>query len=154
MRQLLATTDGWDINAWLAKEFEVMLRKPTEIAYSFYTRSCTRETKPMSEEIDPFPNESAEKELQKHERRTAQGLDYFPFKDSLGIFKKLGPEADYTKDDSDEVLRIVSSWYVKKNNAYHDVENLQVKYQPHDIKQVIVQRMVETFPLWQLSDQG
>ena len=154
MRQLLETADGWDINAWLAKEFEVMLRKPTEIAYRFYTRSCTRETKPMSEEIDPFPNESAEKELQKHERRTAQGLDYFPFKDSLGIFKKLGPEADYTKDDSDEVLRIVSSWYVKKNNAYHDVENLQVKYQPHDIKQVIVQRMVETFPLWQLSDQG
>ena len=46
----------------------------------------------MSEEIDPLPSENAEKKLQKHKRRTAQGLDYFPFKDSLGSFHKLGPE--------------------------------------------------------------
>lgn len=108
----------------------------------------------MSKEFDPLPDASAERDIERHERRSAQGLDYFPFKDGLGRFYKLGPEVQYTRDDADEVLRIVSSWYVKKNNAYYDVENLQVKYQPHDIKQVIVQRMVETFPLWQLSDQG
>jgi hypothetical protein len=104
------------------------------------------ETPPLSDE--------AENSLQKHERRSAQGLDYFPFDDSLGHFYKIGPEASYTKQDASEVLRIVSSWYVKKNNAYHDVDNLQVKYQPHDVKQVIVQRMTETFPQWHLSDQG
>lgn len=103
--------------------------------------------------IHPLSDE-AEKELQKHERRALQGLDYFPFDDGLGQFYKIGPEASYTKHNASEVLRIVSSWYVKKNNGYHDVDNLQVKYQPHDIKQVIVQRMRETFPNWELSDQG
>jgi hypothetical protein len=104
---------------------------------------------------DPIPlSDEAEIELQKHERRTLQGLDYFPFDDGLGRFYKIGPEASYTKHDANEVLRIVSSWYVKKNNAYHDVDNLQVKYQPHDIKQVVVQRMREVFPKWELSDQG
>ena len=99
-------------------------------------------------------SEEAEKVLEMHERRSSQGLDYFPFQDSLGSFYKLGPEQEYTKNDAEAVLRIVSAWYVKKNNAYHDVNNLQVKYQPHDIKQVIVQRMLETFPKWELSDQG
>lgn len=101
----------------------------------------------------PIPRE-AEVELQKHDRRSAQNLDYYPFRDGLGVFHKDGPEKDYTRADADEVLRIVSSWYVKKNNAYHDVDNLQVRYQPHDIKQVIVQRIIETFPKWELSDQG
>jgi hypothetical protein len=51
------------------------------------------------------------------------------------------------------VCRIVSSWYVKKANYYHDVTNLQVRYQPHDIKQVIVHRMREAFPKWAPSEQ-
>ena len=109
---------------------------------------------PKQEGSIPPLSDKAEIELQKHERRTLQGLDYFPFDDSLGRFYKIGPEASYTKHDANEVLRIVSSWYVKKNNAYHDVDNLQVRYQPHDVKQVIVQRMRERFPHWELSDQG
>ena len=87
-------------------------------------------------------------------RRAEQGLDYFPFNGSMDRFYKEGPEQHYTKENAAEVLRIVSSWYVKKNNAYRDVKNLRVKYQPHDIKQVIVQRMIENFPCWRLSDQG
>lgn len=108
----------------------------------------------MSDEFDPPLTLDAEAEIQKHDRRSAQNLDYYPFKDGLGVFHQQGPQAEYTKADADEVLRIVSSWYVKKNNAYHDVDNLQVKYQPHDIKQIIIQRMIETFPKWELSDQG
>lgn len=105
-------------------------------------------------EFDPPITEKAEAELRKHERRSEQNLDYYPFADGIGVLHRTGPEIEYTRADADEVLRIVSSWYVKKNNAYHDVDNLQVKYQPHDIKQVIVQRMLETFPKWELSDQG
>ena len=108
----------------------------------------------MSDEFDAPVTDEAEVEVTKHDRRSAQGLDYYPFADGLGAFHKIGPEAEYTKENAEEVLRIVSSWYVKKNNAYHDVDNLQVKYQPHDLKQVIVQRMLEVFPKWQLSDQG
>lgn len=107
-----------------------------------------------AEEFDPPITEKAEAELHKHERRSEQNLDYYPFADGIGVLHRTGPEIEYTRADADEVLRIVSSWYVKKNNAYHDVDNLQVKYQPHDIKQVIVQRMLETFPKWELSDQG
>lgn len=108
----------------------------------------------MNSESDvPIPD-SVQKFLDLDARRTEQGLGYFPFNDGMDRFFKEGPEKDYTKAEANEVLRIVSSWYVKKNNAYHDVDNLQVKYQSHDIKQVIVQRMIERFPKWKLSDQG
>lgn len=108
----------------------------------------------MSDEFDPPLTLEAEAELQKYDRRSEQNLDYYPFSDGLGVFHRDGPQAEYTRADANEVLRIVSSWYVKKNNAYHDVDNLQVKYQPHNIKQVIIQRMIEVFPKWELSDQG
>jgi len=106
------------------------------------------------DDFDPPITEKAQKYLDKQERRQEQGLEYFPFFDAPDRFFRVGPEQNYTADDAAEVLRIVSSWYVKKNNAYHDVDNLQVKLQPHDIKQIIIQRMIEYFPNWRLSDQG
>lgn len=101
----------------------------------------------------PIP-EDVQKVIDRIGRRNEQGLGYFPFPDAPERFFRVGPEQNYTKEDAPEVLRIVSSWYVKKNNAYHDVDNLQVKLQPHDVKQIIIQRMIEHFPNWRLSDQG
>lgn len=106
------------------------------------------------DDIDiPIPD-NVQKVLDSIGRRDEQGLGYFPFPDAPERFFRVGPEQNYTKKDAGEVLRIVSSWYVKKNNAYHDVDNLQVKLQPHDVKQIIIQRMIEHFPNWRLSDQG
>ena len=106
------------------------------------------------DDIDiPIPD-NVQKVLDSIGRRDEQGLGYFPFPDAPERFFRVGPEQNYTKEDAGEVLRIVSSWYVKKNNAYHDVDNLQVKLQPHDVKQIIIQRMIEHFPNWRLSDQG
>lgn len=102
----------------------------------------------------PLLTEEAEAYLAKHDRRQEQGLDQFPFADGDERFEKIGdPRASYTVKDMDEVCRIVSSWYVKKANYYHDVTNLQVKYQPHDVKQVIVHRMREVFPKWAPTEQ-
>ena len=45
-------------------------------------------------------SEEAEKVLEMHERRSSQGLDYFPFQNGLESFYKLGPEQEYTKNVS------------------------------------------------------
>ena len=101
---------------------------------------------PLTDEATAF--------LAQYDRREEQGLGNFPFEGGLEPFTKTDdPTANYTVADIREVSRIVASWYVKKANWYHDVTNLQVKYQPHDIKQVIVHRMREVFPLWRPSEQ-
>jgi hypothetical protein len=102
-----------------------------------------------------LPSAEAEAYLEKYERRQDQGLLQFPFPDDDPPFSNVtDPRSEYTVHDVVEVCRIVSSWFVKKANYYHDVTNLQVKYQPHDIKQVIVHRMREVFPKWQPSEQA
>lgn len=108
----------------------------------------------MTDELDVPLTEEAEAYLDKYDRRVQQGLAYFPFADNTGRLISTDKVATYTKDDAEEVLRIVSSWYVKKNTYFHDVRNLQVKYQALDVKQVIVQRMHEVFPKWTLAPQG
>ena len=108
----------------------------------------------QEEEVPPLTDE-AEAHVAKFDRRQEQGLGQFPFPDGEEPFEKIGdPRAAYTVKDIVEVCRIVSSWYVKKANYYHDVTNLQIKYQPHDVKQVIVHRMREVFPKWKPSEQA
>lgn len=114
------------------------------------------EIDPLDEENEDLPplTDEAEAYVAREGRREEQGLGRFPFPDGAEPFKKIGdPKTSYTTKDNEEVLRIVSSWYVKKAGSYHDVTNLQVKYQPHDIKHVIVHRMRETFPAWRASEQ-
>lgn len=108
----------------------------------------------MSEEfLENLPDMSpqAEKELSKIERRDARGLAYT----NPNAFHRVGDErTDYTKDNFEDVLAEVATWFVKKDNRFHDVTNLQTKYSPHDIKQVVVQRVRETFPNFKLGQQG
>ena len=52
-----------------------------------------------------------------------------------------------------EILRLVSGWFVKKDNKYHDVNNLQTSYQAQDLKQVIVSRIKVLFPNLQLTNK-
>ena len=97
----------------------------------------------------------AEKQLERFERRREQGLGYYAFEDDPERFVNItDPRSSYTKDDTEEVLQEVSSWFVKKDNKYHDVDNLQTRYSPHDIKQVVVQRVYSTFPKFKLGPQG
>ena len=52
-----------------------------------------------------------------------------------------------------EILRLVSGWFVKKDNKYHDVNNLQTSYQAQDLKQVIVSRIKVLFPNLHLTNK-
>jgi hypothetical protein len=108
----------------------------------------------LTDDLDIPLTPKAQAYLDTHDRRVQQGLSYFPFADNTGGFISTDKVAGYTKEDAEEVLRIVSAWYVKKNTFFHDVSNLQVKFSPHDVKQVVVQRMYEVFPKWTLSPQG
>lgn len=102
---------------------------------------------------DDLPDMSPqdEKHLAKIERRYARGLGYT----DPEAFHRIGDErTEYTKDNFEEVLAEVATWFVKKDNRFHDVTNLQTKYSPHDIKQVVVQRVRETFPKFKLGQQG
>ena len=57
----------------------------------------------------------AEKQLERFERRREQGLGYYAFEDEPERFVNItDPRSSYTKDDTEEVLREVSSWFVKK----------------------------------------
>jgi hypothetical protein len=104
-------------------------------------------------EHEPLSDEAAAY-LETYERRREQGLEHFPFDANDPPFTNvMDPRSRYTVENIVEICRIVSSWYVKKANYYHDVTNLQVRYTPHDIKQVIVHRMREVFPKWTPSEQ-
>ena len=70
----------------------------------------------MTDELDEPLTEEAEAYLDKHDRRVQQGLAYFPFADNTGRLISTDKVATYTKDDVEEVLRIVSAWYVKKKH--------------------------------------
>ncbi len=47
----------------------------------------------------------------------------------------------------------MSGWFVKKDNKFHDVNNLQTTYQAQDLKQVIVSRIKVLFPKLELTNK-
>ena len=47
----------------------------------------------------------------------------------------------------------MSGWFVKKDNKFHDVNNLQTTYQAQDLKQVIVSRIKVIFPKLELTNK-
>jgi hypothetical protein len=97
--------------------------------------------------------EEAQKYLDTHDRRSEQGLGNYPFTDNAGRFVRQEDGEDYNPDFA-EVLRQVSSWFVKKDNKFYDVNNLQTTYAVHDIKQVVVHRIKVSFPRFELKKQG
>jgi hypothetical protein len=105
------------------------------------------------EDDHPLTDE-AEQFAEKHDRRVEQGLGNYPHEDTTARFYRLGDDGEPYKADIYEVLRVASSWFVKKDNRFHDVDNLQTSYAPHDIKQVVVHRVKIDFPLFTLNSGG
>ena len=88
------------------------------------------------------------------ERRIEQGLAHYPFPDKITLgFVRLGDDNKPYNPNIKEVLRLVSGWFVKKDNKFHDVNNLQTTYQAQDLKQVIVHRIKVVFPKLNLSNK-
>ena len=67
----------------------------------------------------------AETYLAKYEKRVEQGLGNYPHSDSGPQFVRLGDDGKPYRATAHEVLRAVSSWYVKKDNKFHEVNNLE-----------------------------
>lgn len=102
-----------------------------------------------------FPlTQEAEDFLAIIERRIEQGLAHHPFPDGAWSgFIKLNEDGTPYNPSYDEILRLVSGWFVKKDNKFHDVNNLQTTYQAQDLKQVIVSRIKVIFPKLELTNK-
>ena len=102
-----------------------------------------------------FPlTQEAEDYLAIIERRIEQGLVHHPFPDGAwsGLIK-LNEDGTPYNPSYDEILRLVSGWFVKKDNKFHDVNNLQTTYQAQDLKQIIVTKIKVLFPNLKLSNK-
>ena len=105
----------------------------------------------MNEDDQPITPE-AESYLDVIERRIAQGLAHHPFPDGItsGLIR-LGNDGKPYNPSIEEITRLVSGWFVKKDNKFYDVNNLQVSYTAQDLKQVIVNKTKVLFPELNLS---
>ena len=109
----------------------------------------------MIDDDADFPlTQEAEDFLAIIERRIEQGLAHHPFPDGAWSgFIKLNEDGTPYNPSYDEILRLVSGWFVKKDNKFHDVNNLQTTYQAQDLKQVIVSRIKVLFPKLELTNK-
>ena len=105
----------------------------------------------MNEDDQPLTPE-AEAYLAIIERRIAQGLAHHPFPDGItsGLIRLDNDGKPYNPSIK-EITRLVSGWFVKKDNKFYDVNNLQVSYTAQDLKQVIVNKNKLLFPELNLS---
>ena len=109
----------------------------------------------MIDDDADFPlTQEAEDFLAIIERRIEQGLAHYPFQDGAwSHLVRLNDDGTPYSPSNDEILRLVSGWFVKKDNKFHDVNNLQTTYQAQDLKQVIVSRIKVIFPKLELTNK-
>ena len=129
-----------------SKEVFQGLFSPQEPEISFEGPNLTEEEQAWLEAEIPLTDE-AEAYIATIERRIEQGLYHHPFPDGMWSgFVRLNEDGTPYNPSIKEILRLVSGWFVKKDNKYHDVNNLQTTYQAQDLKQVIVSRVKVLFP--------
>ena len=129
-----------------SKEVFQGLFSPQEPEISFEGPNLTEEEEAWLEAEIPLTDE-AEAYIATIERRIEQGLYHHPFPDGMWSgFVRLNEDGTPYNPSIKEILRLVSGWFVKKDNKYHDVNNLQTTYQAQDLKQVIVSRVKVLFP--------
>lgn len=120
---------------------------PSEQLISVKETSAT--SKPKSKVITS--DAELDEVLDIFDRRAEQGLDNFPL-EGQAVFSPYKDGKPY-QPTHEEMLREVSSWFVKKDNKFYDVNNLQTSYVAQDIKQVIIQRLLTRHPTLILGDQ-
>jgi hypothetical protein len=136
-----------------SKEVFQGLFSPQEPEISFDGPNLTEEEEAWLEAEIPLTDE-AEAYIATIERRIEQGLYHHPFPDGMWSgFVRLNEDGTPYNPSIKEILRLVSGWFVKKDNKYHDVNNLQTTYQAQDLKQVIVTRIKVLFPNLTLTNK-
>lgn len=136
-----------------SKEVFQGLFSPQEPEISFDAPNLTEEEEAWLEAEIPLTDE-AKAYIATIERRIEQGLFHHPFPDGMWSgFVRLNEDGTPYNPSIKEILRLVSGWFVKKDNKYHDVNNLQTTYQAQDLKQVIVTRIKVLFPNLTLTNK-
>ena len=126
---------------------------PKETKIIFDGLNLTEEEEALLEAETPLTDEAKEY-VATIERRIEQGLYHHPFPDGMWSgFVRLNEDGTPYNPSIKEILRLVSGWFVKKDNKYHDVNNLQTTYQAQDLKQVIVTRIKVLFPNLTLTNK-
>jgi hypothetical protein len=137
-----------------SKEVFQGLFSPQEPEITFDEPDLTEEEEAWLDAEIPLTDE-AEAYIATIERRIEQGLYHHPFPDDMWSgFVRLNEDGTPYNPSMKEILRLVSGWFVKKENKYHDVNNLQTTYQAQDLKQVIVSRIKVLFPNLKLTNKG
>ena len=87
----------------------------------------TEDDQPLTPEVQTY--------IDVIERRIAQGLGHHPFPEGipLGLVRVDNDGKPYNPNIK-EITRLVSGWFVKKDNKFYDVNNLQVSYTAQDLK--------------------
>ena len=105
---------------------------PHEPETTFDSPNLTEEEEARLEAEVPLTDE-AKAYIATIERRIEQGLYHHPFPDGMWSgFVRLNDDGTPYDPSIKEILRLVSGWFVKKDNKYHDVNNLQTSYQAQD----------------------
>ncbi|WP_052068367.1 primase-helicase family protein [Thalassobacter stenotrophicus] len=129
------------------------LSSPHEPEMTFDSPNLTEEEEARLEAEAPLTDE-AKASIATIERRMEQGLYHHPFPDDMWSgFVRLNDDGTPYNPSSKEILSLVCGWFVKKDNKYHDVNNLQTSYQAQDLKQVIVSRIKVLFPNLHLTNK-
>lgn len=137
---------------WLAPQPQ-RPSSPHEPETTFDSPNLTEEEEARLEAEVPLTDE-AKAYIATIERRIEQGLYHHPFPDGMWSgFVRLNDDGTPYDPSIKEILRLVSGWFVKKDNKYHDVNNLQTSYQAQDLKQVIVSRIKVLFPNLHLTNK-
>ena len=126
---------------------------PKETKIIFDGLNLTEEEEALLEAETPLTDEAKEY-VATIERRIEQGLYHHPFPDGMWSgFVRLNEDGTPYNPSIKEILRLVSAWFVKKDNKYYDVNNLQISYQAQDLKQVIILRIKVLFPNLKLTNK-
>ncbi len=100
----------------------------------------------------PISEEQIDQLIEDHERHAELGLGNFPFP-GMATFQKLDTQGKPIKYTAKGIAEIVSSWYVKKDTKYFDINRLGVPPSQTDVQQSITHRVKESFPANKLDQR-
>jgi len=89
--------------------------------------------------------EMSDQFIEDHELYVELGLGNFPFQETA-TFQKLDAQGKPIMYTARDIAMIVSSWYVKKDRKYYDINRLGVPLSQADVQQSITHRAKEAFP--------
>jgi hypothetical protein len=119
--------------------------KPADIAKTVMPKPKTKMKTKLSVSMAQDNLQDPDKFIEDHEKYAELGLGNFPLH-GVVTFQKLDSQSKPIKYTVQDIARIVSTWYVKKDTKYFDINRLGISLSQADVKQSITHRVKEAFP--------